>query len=540
MTEKADVIVIGGGPNGLSAGAYLAKAGAKVIVLDWNQELGGGLATEVVTFPGFLINTHSISHMMVDYAPPYKDFDLENKYAIRYVWPELQFAMLFADGRNLCLYQDVEKTCKSIAAFSGHDADAYRELHKKLEEYMVHYLGPLTYMPAMAPLEQIPLMERTEIGKEFASESEKSPQELIDGYFENDQVRALMYYLACHWGVEYDSTGLGYLAILNLNRATNYRLCVGGSHRLASAMQKVILENGGRLMGSQRIKGIIVDDGAAKGIELEDGTIIEASKAVLSTIDLGTTFLKYIGEEHLDADFVAGIKGWQWDTWSLLALHLALKEPPEFKAADENPDISRALIYIMGYEGTQDLINHWEGIARGERQTTGFTCCFPSVHDPGQAPPGQCTGLISQMAPYNIKEGVELWEQYKFKWELIDERIEVLQKYAPNINKDKILWAYATTPLGNARRFIDMVEGSYKQGAYTNLQMGFLRPNYECSNKRTPIKNLFLGGANTYPGGMVTFGPGYLAADAIAEDQGIEKWWSEPECVANAREKGML
>jgi phytoene dehydrogenase-like protein len=540
MAGKPDVIIIGGGPNGLAAGAYLARAGMKVTVMDCNQELGGGLATELATFPGFLINTHSIYHMMVDFAPPYQDFDLEKKYAIGYAWPELQFAMLFADGRNLCLYQDVDKTCQSLAAFSRQDADAYRVLHKKLEDYMNNYLGPLTYMPAMAPLEQIPLLEKTQLGEEFAADSEKSPQELIDGYFENDQVRAMMYYLACHWGVEYDCTGLGYLAVLNLNRATNYRLCIGGSHKLASALQKVILENSGRLMGSQRIKKIMVSDGIARGVELEDGTMIEASKAVLSTIDLDTTFLKYVGKEHLDEDFVQGIEGWQWEKWSLLALHLALKEPPDFKAAAVNPDINKALVYILGYEGTKDLINHWDGIDRGERQATGFICSFPSVHDPSQAPPGQCSGIISQMAPYHIKEGAGKWERYKFKWVLMEERLEVLQKYAPNMDKDKIIWAYATTPLGTEMKFPDMVEGSYKQGAYTNLQMGYYRPNYECSNHRTPIKNLYLGGANTYPGGMVTLGPGYLAANAVAEDLGIEKWWPEPKMVTEAREKGLL
>ena len=540
MAGKADIVIIGAGPNGLSAGAYLAKAGMKVLVLDCNQEMGGGLATELATFPGFLINTHSIYHMMVDFAPVYKDFDLENRYSIRYVWPELQFAMLFADGRSLCLYQDTERTCNSIAAFSKRDADAYRSLSKKLDEYMTNFLGPLTFMPAMAPLEQIPILQKTQLGHEFEEFSMKSAQEIIEGYFENDQIKALMYYVACHWGIEYNSTGMGFMVALNLNRAANYRLCIGGSHRLASALQKIILENSGRLIGSQRIKKIVVKDGAAKGIELEDGMVIEANKAVLSTIDLSTTFLKYVGKECLDEDFALSIEDWQWEKWSLLALHLALKEPPDFKAAGSNPDINKAFVHILGYEGTQDLIDHWAAIEKGEQRTAGFTTCFPSVHDPSQAPPGQCSGLISQMAPYNIKGGVEQWERYKYKWELIRERVDVLNRYAPNITNDKIIWAYATTPLGTERKFPNMVRGSFKQGACTNLQMGYLRPNFQCSNHRTPINNLYLGGANTYPGGMITFGPGYLVANAIAEDQGIKKWWREPESVARARAEGSL
>jgi phytoene dehydrogenase-like protein len=85
-----------------------------------------------------------------------------------------------------------------------------------------------------------------------------------------------------------------------------------------------------------------------------------------------------------------------------------------------------------------------------------------------------------------------------------------------------------------------MVEGSYKQGKYANLQLGYFRPNQECSNHRTPIKNLWLGGANTYPGGMVILGSGYLAANAVAEDLGIKKWWPEARCVSDAKARGML
>jgi phytoene dehydrogenase-like protein len=317
-------------------------------------------------------------------------------------------------------------------------------------------------------------------------------------------------------------------------------MCVGGSHRLASALQKVILENGGKLRGSQRIKKIIVDKGVAKGVELEGGVVIEAEKAVISTIDLDTTFIKYVGEANLEKGFVDAIKGWQWEKWSLLQIHLALHEPPNFKAAAANPDINKALIQMIGYEGTGDVIKHWEMIKKGERPTNGFLCSFPSIHDPIQAPAGKCSGLISQMAPYRIKEGPEMWEDFRFKQELINERVDILQKYAPNMTRDKVIWGYAITPMGTARRFLDMVEGSYKQGAYTNLQMGYLRPNYECSGHRTPIKNLYLGGSNTYPGGMVTFGPGYLAADAVVEDTGMKKWWPECESVTNAKAKGFL
>ena len=117
--------------------------------------------------------------------------------------------------------------------------------------------------------------------------------------------------------------------------------------------------------------------------------------------------------------------------------------------------------------------------------------------------------------------------------------VETLNKYAPGI-KEQVMWAFVSTPLDVENKFPNMVRGSIKQGAYHPLQMGYNRPNDECSNHRTPIRNLYLCGASTHPGGLITFGPGYVATNRIAEDLGIKKWWSEPGIVSKARERGLI
>src|SRR3989304_2974137 len=144
MERKFDVIIIGGGPNGLTAGAYLSKAGLKVLVLERRHEIGGGLATEDVTMGGYYHNTHAIYMMMVDYAPAYQDLKLEETYNLVHIYPSLQLAMPLSNGDCICLYNDLDRTCNSLAKFSKKDADTYRELYTKFEGWMEDFLGPYT------------------------------------------------------------------------------------------------------------------------------------------------------------------------------------------------------------------------------------------------------------------------------------------------------------------------------------------------------------------------------------------------------------
>ena len=542
MAKSFDVIIIGAGANGLAAGAYLSKAGQRVLLIEKRLEEGGGLMTEQVTLPEFYHNTHAIYHMMVDQAPVYGDFALEEKYGVRHVFPQLQVAMPLQDGRCLCMYQDVERTCASIARFSQRDADSYRDMHRLYAEMMDGILGPQTYVPMEAAPIMAAKMETTELGRELTTLSEKTPEEIVCELFEDDHVRTLMLYMATHWGLDYSQSGVSYMVPVYLNRMVNYRIVAGGSHRVSNALYKSIFEHKGEIRQSARIQRILVEGGEARGVELEDGTRYMADKAVVSTIDPHQTFLDYVGEANLDPDFTAMIKAYQWEKWSLCNLHLALSEPPAFKAAAEDPEINRALIYLLGYESLADLKSHYDAVFAGEMpRNAAFNCCFPSVHDAYQAPAGRASGLLSEIAPYDLADGgAEKWLLRAYREENARRQIALLETYTSNIGQDTVLWTYITTPKDIENKYPNMVKGGYKQGAYHPLQMGFLRPNQDCSHYRTPVKNLYLGGASVAPGGMIIWGPGYNCANAIAEDHGIEKWWTEMERVTRAREQGYI
>ncbi len=541
MADNFDIIIVGGGPNGLEVGAYLSKAGLKCLLLERRFEVGGGLMTEQVTLPDFFHNTHAIYHMMVDYAPVYKDMNFD-EYLVQHIRPEVQWAMPLKNGKALCLYTDVEKSCRSISQFSEKDAEAYRKMYFKFAELMKAMIGPITYtLPEPAPLMAAKAME-TELGRELTDFSDQSPEEVVCGTFENEHVRTLMLYACCHWGLDYNQSGVGYLIPLYLDRATAYQMVAGGSHRISNALLKRYFENKGQVRTSAQIKRFIVENGTAKGVELEDGTQYMADKAIISTIDIDQTFMKYVGEDKLDKDFVDMVKSWQWEKWTLFDVHMAMSEPPNFKAAESNPDVAKAFIYLLGYEKYDDLVGHWELMRKGEMGSKpGFNACFPSVHDPYQAPPGKCAGLISQMAPYDLKDGGhEKWLNRNFRQEWTQAQLDTLAEYTTNVNKDTVMFTYVTTPADIQNKFANMVKGGYKQGQYHPLQMGYLRPNQECSHNRTPVKNLYLGGSSVFPGGCVIWGPGYNCANTVAEDLGVQKWWTEPEMITEARAKNYI
>ena len=521
-----DIVIIGSGPNGLEIAAYLAKAGQKVLLLEKRYEAGGGLATEQITLPDYFHNTHAIFHMMVDYAPIYQDFKLEETYGLTHILPEVQWCLPTPEGKAICVYTDPNKTAQSIAQFSQKDAEAYKEWYAECDELMREMVGPQTFVkPEPAPL-MAARAENSELGRKLSGYSERTPEDVIKERFENDYVRTIIMYGVCHWGLDYSQSGVGYLIPLYFNRMSNYRLTKGGSHRVSNAILKNVFENQGQIRTSAQIKRIIVENGTAKGVELEDGTRYMANKAVVSTIDLHQTFLKYVGTENLDDDFVAMCNSWQWEKWSLLDLHLALAEPPNFRAAESNPDVNKAFMYVLGYESCDELIKEWDMMATGELpEMAGYIATFPSVHDPYQAPEGRASGLLSQMAPYELKDGGhEKWLKYNYRKEIAEYQLRTLQKYAPNMTRDKALWWNITTPADIQNKFANMVRGSYKQGQYHPLQMGYLRPNQECSHNVTPIKNLFVGGAGVWPGGCVIWGPGYNCATTIAEECGIDQW----------------
>ncbi|MFA5368305.1 MAG: NAD(P)/FAD-dependent oxidoreductase, partial [Dehalococcoidia bacterium] len=284
-----DAVIIGGGPNGLICAAYLAKAGMKVCLVERRWEVGGGLSTEEILFPCYYSNVHIIYHMMVDYMPAIKDFNLD-KHAISWVKPNSQTAMVFEDGTSLLMSNMAADTKDSMSKFSQKDSNTYGHMIRKWNKITNEILVPCTYLPAISPIDSQIILEKTEVGSEMLEMMEMAPIDIINEHFENDKIRAMLLYMTCMWGCDPRESGMGWYVALQMSRGINKCYCYGSSHKLAGAFERVIVENGGLVLEAAAATKIIMENGKAAGIELQEGRTLKA-KVVISSLDPQTTFL---------------------------------------------------------------------------------------------------------------------------------------------------------------------------------------------------------------------------------------------------------
>ena len=514
-----DAVIIGAGPNGLMTAAYLARAGLKVALVERRYEVGGGLATEEILFPGYYSNIHAIYHLMVDYMPVVKDFELD-RHGLVWIKPNLQTAMVFEDGGSLLLTRMIEDTADSFHKFSHKDAVAFGKLMRTWRRIVSEILAPATYIPAMSPIDISVAMQRTDIGNEMLELVEQSPLEVINKNFENDRIRALLLYVSCMWGLDPRETGIGFYVPLLLDRGMNKCYLHGGSHKLAGALAREIVRAGGTILESSDVTRINMNNGHVSGIELMEGRTLN-SEVVISSLDPHTTFLDLLGAEHMPADLKDQVEGWKLDKWSFNTLHVASKEQPKY--ACDDPWVNDAFMTVFGIESMDQLLAHWDNVVAGNIDDNfgGHATC-ESYFDPHlvHSPYGGYVSFFQMHAPYDIeggwdKRGPELEEAILAKW----------QKAAPNMTRDNIIMTSQETPVGIELRLPNMRRGAIKHGDYRPIQLGCFRPNQDCCDTKTPVEGLYTCGASNYPGGLVLGGPGYLGANKVAEDLGVTKWW---------------
>ncbi len=528
MDRSYDAVIIGAGHNGMALGSYLAKSGWDVAVLEKRAEEGGGLCTEELTRPGFLHNVHCNYHTLVGVCPVYDHLELAQKHGLRYVRPPVQMASIFSDDTALLVHTDLDKTCASIARFSPKDADTFRRLYEETKGYLDMILLTLMYTPpiSMRDITKALVSWGIEEKSEFLSVHLRrmSINDFLEQHFEHPKVKAHLAFHAAVAGYSTDRKGLAVSFPLLVGKIDNWHVCIGGSHALAHAIWESFAQAGGRVLLKHGVDKIIIENGKAVGVTLEDGSHVTARKLVASSINLEQTFGSMIDPELQPAELREGVSRFPHMDWSYFSVHLAMSRRPDYKAAQFDPDVNDAWVVNLGYETPEDVNKHWREVRAGRLPDPRPNVAVNSLFDPTDAPDGYYTGLIRHFAPYALaKGGAEAWDEAADGY--ARRCIAKWQEAAPNLNNGAVLQWATYTPLDIARRIPNMVQGDWMGGLIDLGNMLDERPFPLLSQYRTPFEGLYMCGATQHPHGFVTFAPAFNALQVIAEDYGLEHWW---------------
>jgi phytoene dehydrogenase-like protein len=517
---KYNAIIIGGGHNGLTAAAYLARAGRKVLVLERRHLVGGAAVTEEV-FPGFRF---SVCSYVVSLLRPeiIRDLDLP-RHGLEILPLDGTFTPM-PNGDRLWRVNDHAKTRREIARHSKLDAEAYDEYGKAMVD-MARFVKPILNMTPPDPMTLDPreLMKLIFLGRRFHALADvdrynqvqlmtMSAVDFLDQWFETDVLKATMAasgIIGTFLGVR--SPGTAYVLLHHYmgeidGAFRSWGFARGGTGAISNAIAAAAREAGVEIRTEAAVARIRTRHGQATGIVMANGDEIDADM-VVSSLDPNLTFLKLLDPaKELPGEFVEDIRRYKF-RGSSGKVNLALDALPNFTAMPGPGAHLRGAISIS--PGVEYMERAYDQAKYGEYSHRPYIdMVIPTLTDPSIAPPGKhIMSCFVQYAPYKLKPGLS-WDSEREAFG--DTVIDTIAEYAPNI-RDVIRHRQVLTPLDLERDF-GLTEGNIFQGELTLEQLFFLRPAPGWAQYTTPVRNLWMCGSATHPGGGIMGAPGRNAA----------------------------
>jgi phytoene dehydrogenase-like protein len=525
MPQHYDAIVIGGGHNGLVNAAYLAKAGKKVLVLERRHVLGGAAVTEEI-IPGFLFS--ECSYVVSLLRPEIiRELDLP-RHGLEILPLDGTFSPML-NGDYLWRMNDHARSQREIRRHSRIDAEAYDEFSKMMTP-MCRFVKPLLSMipPDPTTLNPRDLKQLHFLMQRFRSLSSDerytliqlmtmSAADFLDQWFETDVLKSTMSasgIIGTFLGVR--SPGTAYVLLHHYmgeidGAFRSWGFSRGGTGAISNAIAAAAREAGVEIRTQVAVQKILVKDGRATGVVLKDGEEIYAN-VVSSSVDPHLTFEKFLEPSELPGDFLEAVRRYKY-RGSSGKVNIALDGLPDFKAMPGSGPHLRGAISIS--PGIEYMERAYDDAKYGNFSRRPYIdMVIPSLTDPSVAPPGKhVMSCFVQYAPYKLRPGLNWDEQREAFGNTV---IDTISEYAPNL-KSIILNKQVLTPLDIERDF-GLSEGNIFQGELSLEQLFFLRPVPGYAQFRTPIKNLYMCGSATHPGGGIMGAPGRLAALEILKD----------------------
>ncbi len=523
-----DAIVVGAGHNGLTAAAYLGRAGLKVLVLERRGILGGACVTEEV-IPGHRVSFTSYFASML-MPTVIRDLELA-KHGLQMIGSDPLLAAAMAPGKIIRWWADPERAAEEIRAISPRDAEAFLTVEKELKA-LAAYLQPffLEPPPDFAAKGFGKLREAWRLLKRFRRLKGREAAQLVefctgslgaylDRHFESDEVKRL--FLANnvygkHGGPYEQGSAIGLLFHLLAGGDDAVQgfagHVVGGMGAITQAIAASGREHGVEIRANAPVAQILVEGGRAAGVALEDGAIVR-SATVLSNADPKRTFLGLVEPHHLPESFRRDISAIRMAGPSA-KLNLALSREPTVigRTPDMDPRERSLLTIVPTLEGAQRIA---DACRRGElSDELWIDCVIPSLVDDTLCPPGKAMmTCFIQYVPYRLASGS--WDERRE--ELGDSVIRQIAHYMPDL-PELVEGRVVLTPLDLERTY-GLTEGNIFHGDLTLGQLFSMRPVPQFSQYRTPVKGLYLCGAGAHPGGGVTGAPGHNAAKQVLRDR---------------------
>jgi phytoene dehydrogenase-like protein len=518
---ERDVIVIGGGHNGLACATYLAKAGMDVLVLERRDVLGGAAATETM-WDGYQVSSASY---VVSLMPDRIVAELDLKrfgYEVSIITPD--YFVPFPDGTSLTLWGDLDRDVRNIAELNEHDAEAYVAFDRYFERIAGLMKELLFVIPPNMRLRE--LVRWAQTGRRFRGWTGRDVHELVrlftmsaadflDEWFEDDRVKGALatqaiigawcgpmtpgsaYVLMHHWIGEID----GHFGAWGWVK--------GGMGGVSGAIADAARHAGVEIRTGEPVARVAVNDqGRAVGVELADGSSIPAGR-VVSNAHPTTTYLDLIGRERLPADVVRDVERFRTRSGSV-KVNVALSALPTFPSWDQGADVHRGLMAVspsMTY-----LEKAFDDAKYGKPSAHPYVeVMFPTAHQDGLAPEGKHLMMaFTQYLPYGAPNTAKTRDAWAKKV------LDALGAFAPGLG-DLVEHVEVLTPRDLEERF-GLIGGNIMQGELTPDQMFSFRPIPFHGDYTTPIHDLYLCGGGTHPGGGVMAVPGRNAARAILRE----------------------
>ena len=520
-----DAIVIGGGHNGLTNGAYLAKAGLRTVILERREIVGGAAITEEL-YPGFNFTTFSYALSLLR---PQIIHELE---LTRHGFMPLLMPSTFSpmeNGDYLLMGQDHRENLNEIARHSKKDADAYERYEHDLTQ-VVQVVRPLfdRAPPDLFDGSAEAMVELADLARHLRAVEPRvfhnlvrlltgSAADFLDDYFESDILKGWLAgssVIGSKLGPMSQGSGL-VLLFHNVGEhdggVGNWAFHKGGNGGFTQVLARAATSFGAEILLGAEVERVLTVNGRATGVALTDGTELHAA-VVVSAADPRRTFLEFVDPRELPADLVEAIRRYRFQGVSS-KVNFALEAPPPHPTLGDGPD------HYRGFTNVGPTIEYLERAYDDAKygwysSRPYLDCAVQSTVDPDMAPTGKhVMSCFVQYTPYHLK-GSD-WDTER---DDLGDTVEcTLESFFPGFS-ERVIHREVVTPL-DIERVAGMPEGNIFHGELLAPQMYFFRPAPGWSRYRTPIAGYYQCGSGTHPGGCVMGAPGRLASEQILADR---------------------